>query len=173
MMPTFWSRMRPLFDSGDGALPEICIGRLEERQVVDVYLLIRSLGTSLVGFPLIRDMRDRCDKPLDSIADPAELVVQAKVEPFHFLIRGIAFNARRLPDLGVYILPDAVAIDYQCGPEWREPQVNALFELLRRIRRIAPLANITLQEIPDPSLEARFDDAFRDYCRRNPPNTAP
>lgn len=167
MMQTFWSRVRPLFDSEDGEIPEICIGDLEEPQVVQVYSLIRSLGSSLVGSPMIHDMRDRLDKPLDSFENPAELVVLAKIEPFHFLVRGIQFHGNRLPDLGVYVLPKAVALDYQCGPEWREPQVNALFELLRRIRGVVPLANIALREVPDPSYSLRFDAAFRDYCRRN------
>lgn len=173
MMPTFWARMRSLFAVDDGSLPEICIRRLNPAQISGIYALLRAPGTQLVGAPLVHDMTERCDKPLASLENPAEQVVQARFEPFHFLVRGLRFGDRGLPDLGVFILPDAVVLDYQPGLDWKESQVLALFELLRRVRGIAPLAAIELGDISDPAAPGRFDEAFNDFCRRNPPSAPP
>ncbi|NLI76481.1 MAG: hypothetical protein GX442_08570, partial [Candidatus Riflebacteria bacterium] len=120
-----------LFAAADGGLPEICIQGLQGGEVTALYGVLRGAARFLVGKPVYRDRRDRLDKPLDGEANPASLVVSGEAEPFHFLTRGIRVEGVDLPDLGVFVLPNAVALDYERGPWWGRAQVTALFSLLR------------------------------------------
>lgn len=120
-----------LFATADGGLPEICILGLQGEEVAALYAMLRGVARFLVGKPVYRDRRDRLDKPLDGEANPALLVVSGEAEPFHFLTRGIRVEGVELPDLGVFVLPNAVALDYERGPWWGRAQVTALFSLLR------------------------------------------
>lgn len=122
-----------LFAADDGGLPEICLHGLSGPEVEDIYQILRQKTRFLVGSPVFRHRLERCDKPLDSVPNAARLVVQGEADPFHFLCRGITVDDVLLPDLGVFVLDNAVALDYERGPAWEAPQVAGLFRLLREL----------------------------------------
>jgi hypothetical protein len=70
-----------------------------------------------------------------------------------------------LPDLGVFVWPEEVALDYRMGREWDEQRVIALFELLRRLAAFSPDTCVTLASRVPPAIDRRFQAAFMAYCR--------
>jgi hypothetical protein len=71
-----------------------------------------------------------------------------------------------IPDLGVFVYPNELALDYRMGPEWDEPRVRVLFELLRQLAALDPRARVRLDRHMRPAVEQRFLAAWADYCRQ-------
>ena len=61
--------------------------------------------------------------------------VTGEADACHVVLRDTRVGAAVLPELGVFVLPDEVALDYRMGPEWRAEEVAALFTLLRTLLR--------------------------------------
>ncbi len=122
-----------LFSVDDGGLPEICLQGLTGNEVEEIYQALRQATRFLVGSPVFRHRGEHADKPLDSVPNAARLVVQGEADPFHFLCRGITVDGVPLPDLGVFVLDTAVALDYERGPAWGPSQVAGLFRLVRSL----------------------------------------
>ena len=101
--------------------------------------------------------------PLDSVANAAHLVVSGKAAPFHFLVQGLSFQDTTIPDLGVFVFPERIVLDYRMGSAWGPAELMALFELLKEIRQLDPNAKITLAEEILPTIRERFDTAWRNY----------
>src|SRR5437764_9976645 len=116
-MAAAWNKLRALFDTDDGSLPAVRLTELTAEGVAAVYAFLRaraSVQPDLVFWHRALDREER----LDAWPNPARLVATDEADPFHFLATGIAVGAITLPDLGVLVFPDAVALDYRMGPEW-------------------------------------------------------
>jgi hypothetical protein len=73
------------------------------------------------------------------------------------MLRDIEMNGVRLPDLGVWVFDDQIAIDYRMGPEWRSGQLRTFFQLLMELSRSDPKACVTL----DPKTLAEVANRFQ------------
>jgi len=155
MSASIWERLNNFFSNQSG-FPEIHISNLSKDSVVKAYSLVLSLGKSLVGTPLLWDRRDRREKPVISVEDPAKLVVEEKAEPFHLLIRGIEFAASKLPDIGVFVFPHAISFDFAPGKDWGENQILAFLELIAKVSNLNPATVVSLEEIIDTETKASF-----------------
>ena len=89
-----------------------------------------------------------------------------QAEPFHVLARGVSFGGTAIPDLGVFVWPDELTLDYFQGPEWNEPQVFALFELLRQLVVLSPGSSVHLGRHVLPEVDRLFVEVWSEYCLR-------
>ncbi len=62
----------------------------------------------------------------------------------------------RLPDLGVFVFDDQIAIDYRMGEEWRSTELRGLFELLLEISQLDPGSSVTFDPKTLPEVRERF-----------------
>jgi len=129
-MDSLFDSVIDLFATNDNSLPEVCISGLRGDEVSEIYLFMRRITRFLVGAPVFRHLAEHADKYLDSVNNAAQLVVSGEANPFHFLTRGIKISDIILPDLGVFVFDNAIALDYEKGKAWGKPQIKAFFELL-------------------------------------------
>ncbi|WP_337176770.1 hypothetical protein [Paludisphaera sp.] len=159
-----WKKLRSLFDTDDGSLPEIRLAGLSRDGVARVFDLIRSRATLDSDAVFWHRALDR-EELLGAHRDPAGMVASGEAEPFHFVASGISAGGTILPDLGVFVFSDEVALDYRMGPEWGEAELGALFELLRILTAAAPEARVELDDHGLPEVERLFLDEWAAYCR--------
>ena len=136
---------RELFQNAPGDLPEILVSPLQPDAICEGYSLLFNHDGYLVGKPSLYDPEKKMEVPLDRIEDPAGMVVAGVARPFHFLIRNFRIASIELPEIGVLILANGIALDYEQSDEWQEPQVEAFCSLLTRLRQLTPEAEITLE----------------------------
>jgi hypothetical protein len=67
------------------------------------------------------------------------------------MVRNIKFAAGQLHELGVFILDNAIAIDYEKGPMWGELQIETLLMLINQIKKSSSKAFVRLED----SVEAK------------------
>ena len=158
-----WEEIRRLFEDDSGIFPEICICNLAGEAVVAAFSHIKSITKGVVGKPYFFDRRDGIEKSLLAEENPAGLVVKGEAEPFHFLIRGLEISGARLPDLGVFILQNAVSLDFEPGQEWRANQAWGLLTLLKHLSSLGEKSSspagppfLRLEEIISPEIRRDF-----------------
>ena len=153
-----WTELHDLFDTDDGSLPEVRVAFADKRAVITAFAELRGRGQDVTHRgSTFWSVAHSKDCPLDSVPNAAALVVSGEAEPFHLVLRGIEMSGVRLPDLGVWVFDDQVAIDYRMGPEWRAAQLRAPFQLLIKLSRSDPRASVTL----DPKTLAEVADRFQ------------
>jgi hypothetical protein len=130
-----WERLRWLFETDDGALYDIRLAGLDEAGVVAAFEFIRARSAVTSDACFWHKGLERDERVAD-YSDAARLVVRGEAEAFHLLAPGLKFAGVVLPDLGVFVWPDELTLDYRMGLEWG-PQLVALFELLRQLVTIA------------------------------------
>jgi hypothetical protein len=169
-MAGVWDRVHSLFDTDDGSLPAVRLTGLTGEGVAAAYAFVLArakVQTDLVFWHRVKDRKER----LDDWPNPASLVARAEADPFHFLASGLTFEGVTIPDLGVFVFPGEIALDYRMGPEWDERRVLALFELLRQLAALDSLAQVRLEQHVLPAVERRFLSAWADYCRQRAAET--
>ena len=161
----WWSRIAGNFTEDDGSLPGIGINNLSPAGVSAIYRMLRArslvVGDSNVFWSLVEAM----DKPVDSVPDPAIQVATRQAEAFHVLLASITVRGVVLPDIGVFIWPDAVELDYRMGPAWGMAQVVGFFELLKECCALDPAAVVEPEPgegVPEPE---QFRRAWTEYQR--------
>jgi hypothetical protein len=95
--------------------------------------------------------------------DAARLVACGAAEPFHILAPGLEFAGAVIPDLGVFVWPDEVTLDYRMGPEWGRQQLLALFELLRQLAAVTG-GRVSLGRHVAPHVDTQFVSEWQAYC---------
>ena len=105
------------------------------------------------------------DERVADYPDAARLVVRGLADPFHVLAPGLKFAGAVVPDLGVFVLPDEVKLDYRKGPEWGPPQFLALFELLRQLVAVTG-GRVSLGRHVLPHVDALFVREWEAYRAR-------
>ena len=164
-----WDRLRRLFDTDDGGLYDIRLTGLDERGLVAAFEFVRSRS------PVTPDAhfwhtKLELDQRVADYPNAAELVVSGVAEPFHVGASDLRFRGTMLPHLGVYLLPDELAFDYRMGPEWGEPQLFALFELLRQLADLTG-GQVSLGRHVLGPVNVLFVREWKAYCASNATST--
>ena len=100
---------------------------------------------------------------VDSVQSAAALVARGAAQSFHVVLEGVRSLDVALPDLGVFVFPDQLALDYRMGSEWTPARVEAFFALLADLAALDPRASTSLQECSRPEEKARFQSAWQRY----------
>jgi len=140
-----WEELREFFDTDDGSLPEIRLNFSDPRAVTR-------------GLEFLRD-HSRSHTP----ASPEV----AESGAFHVVLAGVRSAGVTLPDLGLFVFPDQLALDYRMGPAWGAAEVEGLFALIESLVHLDPTASLSLEDHVEPRAAARFQSAWRRYLEEH------
>lgn len=162
-MNDFWEVIGKYFAPDDGSCPEICLMQLSAGEVESIFANLLSRNPRLVGNPFFLDLADHIEKPLHSVPNPASLVTQKAAEPFHVLLQRVATPVGEIPELGVFVLPDIIALDYVKGPTWTKEHVGAFLCLFHQLLELVETPNITVDSQEGPDFPGDFGQALGLY----------
>ena len=162
LTPWIWNELRDLFETDDGSLPEIRVDYRNSAATVFGYALLRRRAARIVSeSPCFWSKTHGAERPLDSVANAAALVVSGEAEAFHVIFGGIQSDGVVIPDLGVFVLPDQLALDYRMGSGWGPVELEVLFGLLGELVSLDPDASPSLEDGVLSDAAARFQNAWR------------
>jgi hypothetical protein len=162
LTPWLWNELRDLFDTDDGSLPEVRVDYRDSSAVVSGYALLRGRAARVVTDNAhFWSKTHDAQRPLDSVSNAAALVVSGEAEAFHVVLGGIQSRSVVIPDLGVFVLPDQLALDYRMGTAWGPKELEALFALLGELASLDPDASLSLEEGVLPDVVYRFQSAWQ------------
>ncbi|MFK8185859.1 MAG: hypothetical protein AB8B99_20980 [Phormidesmis sp.] len=168
LTPWLWNELRDLFDTDDGSLPEIRIDYRDSAAAVSGYALLRGRAARIVSEkPYFWSKTYDAERPLDSVYNAAALVVSGEAEAFHVVFGGIQSSSVTIPDLGIFVFPDQLALDYRMGPDWGPSELEAFFGLLGELASLDPYASLSLEEGVLPDVTARFQNAWRRWSAKH------
>ena len=130
-----WLKVRHLFETDDGSLPDIFIENLTDRQVVQIYNKVME-QSEIEGDPTLWSLEEEKDVPIKSVENPSQKFIEKKVDSFRHVINHLYINDIKIPTLSICVETRGVSF------EWEEKQVSALFDLLSSIKEMAPNAKI-------------------------------
>lgn len=161
MQSWIWKELHDLFDTDDGSLPEFRINYVDTSATVAAYALIRTRAAQVVSEnPCFWSKTHDAEHALDSVPNAAALVMADEAEPFHVVFGGIRARGTSLPDIGVFVFSNQLALDYRMGPDWGSKELEALFELLVELVDLDPKASISLEAGVVPEVLDRFQKAW-------------
>lgn len=160
-----WNELRDLFDTDDGSLPEIRVDYRDAGATVSGYALLRGRAARVVSDNAhFWSKTHDAERPLDSVANAAALVASGEAEAFHVVLGGIQSGRVAIPNLGVFVFPDQLALDYRMGPAWGPKELEAFFGLLGELASLDPDASLSLEEAVLPDVADRFQNSWRRWC---------
>ena len=163
-----WMQLHDLFDTDDGSLPEIHITYANGKATSAGYGLLRSRAATIVSEnPTFYSRVHETEQPLDSVSNAAASVVAGEAEAFHVVFGGIAARGTTIPDLGVFVFPDQLALDYRMGPDWGSDELEALFGLLLELTSLDGDAAVSLEESVIAEVAQRFQEVWRRWVAEN------
>ena len=145
-MSWLWRDLHDLFDTDDGSLPEIRVDYRDPEGTRAGYVLLRQHARRVLPFNASVSVVGSGEIPIDRLEDPAGLVTSRRAQPFHVVLTGVEVDGTGVPDLGVWVFPDQLALDYRMGPAWSPRELHALFALLLALTGCDPNSSISLQE---------------------------
>ena len=172
-MSWLWNELQEMFDEDDGSLPEIRVQYSSTSAPVAGFQLIQRLSETTrraqnaPSEPTFWSVPEQEERRVDSVPNAAALVVSGDAEPFHLVFGGIAIDGSTIPDLGVFVFPDQLALSYRMGPEWGPEQVKALFALLHELTKSDEGARLTLEDGVVPEWMDRFQGAWSQWVREH------
>jgi hypothetical protein len=139
-------------EDDDQYSPDIFIDDLSPEHLTATFNLLRGLSTSLGPHDYIWHKHREAEIPLADLADPTALVISGEGEQFHVRFEGLRINQTQIPVLGAFVVCSdgigQISLHYYVNElqngdvRWSADAVDALFELLRDIQRLAPEARI-------------------------------
>ena len=167
-MSWIWTELHDLFDTDDGSLPEIRVSYAKREATVAGYDLLRRRAARVVTEkPYFWSKLHDAEQALDSAPNATALVVAGEAEPFHVVLGGIKARNTAIPDLGVFVFPDQLALDYRMGPAWGSSEIEALFQVLVELTALDPDATVSLEENVVGEVAVRFQNAWRRWASEN------
>jgi hypothetical protein len=161
----FWKRYHEYFDEHDGSLPEVRLSGIQAPHLSAVFDRLRGAASRL-SESTFWDPRLEQDFLVASVPNAALLVASSAVPSFHVVLQGVRVGGIRVPDIGVFVFPDQVALDYQPGSEWNETALEAFLELVRQASLEAPEAVVETEPEIEEEYRREFALEFAQYCDR-------
>ncbi len=155
-----WEALHDLFGIDDGSLPEIRVRFSRSDAVTSAYALLRArAGNVAPDAPTFWSNVEEAELPLDAVENAAALVAMEEAHPFHVVFGGLRARGVELPELGVFVFPDELCLDYRGGAAWQD-RLDALFVLLRELVALDDSASVTLGEGAPADQATRFQQAW-------------
>lgn len=168
-MGWLYQKISDFFVEDDGSYPEICVCNLSPTQISNGYKLIRKISSFTIGKPRIFCLEEEKEKELDEVENASELVTSGKAKPFHFMVRNLYFGKdQKIPEIGVFILSNAIALDYEKGRVWGELEIESLLKLALKLMVDSPEAYVKLEEGVKDSDKERFSQALAQLKEESP-----
>jgi hypothetical protein len=158
-----WKELHYIFDTDDGSLPEIWIMNLSQEGVVAIFAFLQHACGTIANSAVFWSLEDHQEQPINSVPNAADLVVKARAEPFHFVCEGLTYKSVVLPEIGVFVFGDQIALDYKMGKEWDAVKLNALFGILKELKRTDSRARISIEDYALPKVRKQFETTWRRF----------
>ena len=159
-----WNEVKHLFEKDDGSLPDIFISNLTNQELIAIYEWLMS-QCEAPQKTTVWSIEKECDVFLHEVPSPASSLCEGRIEYIKHPLEGLSINGILLPLLCIWVFSNEIIIDYRMGNEWSDKKVLALFDLLRCIQQIAPIAPITQADEGDYECKnTEFSQAFKAYC---------
>ncbi len=171
-MDNLWKDVKACFDTEDGTLPGVEISNLSPSGVIAVYEMLRRRSRPVGGPPKYWSGKIRDFVPVDSVADPAGLVVAGETTISHE-IEGLVAGGVELPVLGIRVWAQAVDLAYSVGHEWGQAQIAGFFELLRDCCTLDSAAIVDPSPFATQGYTDRFLQAWSLYNKQAELKVAP
>jgi hypothetical protein len=129
----------------DGDLPDIDFDFGQKPVVGDAYAIIQGRATHLASRSAYYWSRSRSEECVISFGEnPALAVLTGEAEPFQVVFGGLrSASGAPIPDLGVFVWETSITLDYRGGPDWDDPAILGLFEIMRDLKALAKGAPIS------------------------------
>ena len=162
-MNWLWDQLHDCFDTNDGSLPEFRVTYFDRQAMVKGFRLLRDRAANINESASFWSVTDEADRAIDSVPNAAALVVSGEAEAFHFVACGIRSGATVLPDLGVFVFDDELALDYRMGPDWGPAKLCAFFDLVADLTSLDSDATLSFAEQYYPGADKRLTSAWRKF----------
>ncbi|MCH7927140.1 MAG: hypothetical protein IID03_04045 [Candidatus Dadabacteria bacterium] len=163
-MTDYWPKLHDLFDTDDGSLPDVFLDGLSGQHVCAVYSWVMSQA-EIYDDPTLWSESAAKDILIKEIDDPAGMVVSGDVYQFRHGLISLVVGGVEMPGLSICVEPTQISFDYHMGADWGAPQLEALFEFLSGVVRIAPEAKISHHFEGDEKESPEFAEAFGEYIK--------
>ena len=141
-----FDKVREILHANDGSLPDINFDFGQERVAGDAYALIQRRATHLATEnPYYWSKNKNEEAPIRFGENPAIALLEGDAEGFHVIFGGLRSNdGAPVPDLGFFVLdPGIIALDYRMGPEWDDPAIIGLFEIMLDLKSLSDVVHIS------------------------------
>jgi hypothetical protein len=132
------------FVTDDGSLPEVEVSFNTHAQAETAFQYLCERGSVSVAFGPnnVWSKSSHSERPYAGPGDAA-LVDSGEIDPFHVVLRNVCCGSDvTIPDLGVFVFPDSLTIDYRMGADWGEPQIDSLLKLLSQLRQLGGTVSV-------------------------------
>jgi hypothetical protein len=139
-------KVRQILNTNDGSLPDINFDFDNKSVVGDAYALIQGRATCLMSkFAYYWSKGKSKQVPICFGENPALDFLSGDAEAFHVVFGGLQSSTKApIPDLGIFVLgADFIALDYRMGPEWNEPAILGLFEIMKDLKALSDVVRIS------------------------------
>lgn len=135
--------LRPYFEEDDGSLPEVVVSFANADAMASSLRLLETLGARdvTVGGATWWSRAEAGAKPYAAPED-ALRVANGEADSFHLVFGGIEVAGAVLPDLGVFVDPGGLTLDYRMGADWGVQQVESFLHLLRRLQGLGGIVAV-------------------------------
>ena len=151
-----WSELSWLFEDDDGSLPEVRLVTSSPDATARIFEELRRRAEPLASTQTVWHKGRKQELAVAALPDPGALAVQGVIGPLHIVARDIRSGGITLPDLGVSVDPDGIAIDYRMGDTWNPGMLAAFVELLGDLFVLDPEARIDLEDFAADDVRQRF-----------------
>jgi hypothetical protein len=123
------------FARDDGSLPEIEARFVRPEDAIRAFGLLFELGATDAtrGGGRVWQMALGLERPFEGPGDAA-FIITGEIDPFHVVLADIRIDGVALPELGFFVCPDSLTLDYRMGAAWGGLEVRALLRLLGFLR---------------------------------------
>lgn len=134
-----WNELEPLFQTPDGALPDIELNNVFPKSVAIGYEFIRDNSVwPTHTVPSYWSKTAERDVDFTQSDNPAKYVVEETADSFHICFDStLSPSGYKIPNLGVFIFQDSISLDYRAGPDWNVEAIKGLFEVIGYIYSIS------------------------------------
>ena len=167
-MSQAWYDLREAFEVDDGSLPDLLAFRYERGEAVsEAFEYLRSISQPISTESMFYSSRLEKEVSLNSVQNPASLVVTGEAESFCLMFYGtLADQNKDLPELGVFVFPEELQFYYRPGPDWSEQSLVKLFQIMSALTKINGFKMIKSLQ-PDTKYYSDFWSLFEKHYKRS------
>ncbi len=168
MAQWLWAELKDLFEKDDGSLPEVRVNYADKNAVASGYSLLRGCASEYVNERAYFWSKSKNEElQLESVPNAAALVVAGDASPFHVVLAGVQSQGATIPDLGVFVFQNQLALDYRMGSCWTPTVLEAFFRLLLELCDLDEKSSLSLEDGVVGNVTARFQQAWHRYVTEN------
>jgi hypothetical protein len=163
-----WNELSWLFEDDDGSLPEVRLLTSAPAATARIFEELRRRSAPLGPTQTVWHNVRKEEVSVATLGDAGALAVRGALGQLHIVARDIESAGIRLPDLGVSVDPDGIAIDYRMGESWNPGVLAAFVDLLADLVALDAGASVDLEDFATDARE-RFRQAVGAYLREAQP----